>query len=49
MHRWLHAVQQPLDFEALKAEQKKAVRRDWAFPLYSVEQLRDLRDDIYSM
>ncbi len=49
MRRWLQGVQQPLDIVALKAAQKNSQRRDWAFPLYSVDQLCDLQDDIYSM
>jgi hypothetical protein len=49
MHRWLQGVQQPLDIVALKTTQKNSQRRDWAFPLYSVDQLCDLKDDIYSM
>jgi len=49
MHRWLHAIQEPLDFAALKREEEKAQRRDWAFPLYSTSQLQELYEVIRSM
>lgn len=49
MHTWLRTTQPPLDIEALRADEKKMRRRDWAFPLYPLKQLEQLAQDINSM
>ncbi len=49
LHRWLQSVQQPLDALAIKREEANAQRRDWAFPLYSNNQLDAMRDMLYAM
>jgi len=49
MHRWLRSTQPPLDIAALREEEKKMRRRDWAFPLYPLKQLEQLAQDINSM
>lgn len=49
MHRWLHEIQSPLDVKTLKRDEANTKKRDWAFPLYSVDQLDHLQDCIYSM
>ena len=49
MHQWLTTIQPPLDLKALKGDTAIAQRRDWAFPLYPMEQLHQLHADIESM
>lgn len=48
MHQWLRTVQPVLDLDAVKQKEEIAKRRTWAFPLYSVGQLKTIRDLIYA-
>lgn len=49
MHRWLQSVQPPLDLASLKHNEELSKKRDWAFPLYPMEQLNSLYEEINAL
>lgn len=49
MRRWLDSIQEPLDKNAYIQDALIAAKRDWAFPLYSDEQLQELVCEIESL
>ncbi len=49
MRHWLHNIQSPLDIKALKQDEVNTKKRDWAFPLYTDQQLHQLQECINSM
>ncbi len=49
MHCWLQSVQPPLDLATLKHNEELSLKRDWAFPLYPMEQLNSLYEEINAL
>jgi hypothetical protein len=49
MHRWLNTIQPALDIGAINREENIARKRNWAFPLYTEQQLVTLFEEIQAM
>ena len=49
MRRWLDSIQEFLDKDAYMEDARIAAKREWAFPLYSTEQLHNLVSEMNTL